>query len=125
MLIKGGCHCGATQFTVVKRPKTVTRCTCSFCSKRGVFWAYYDNEKDFALTTSRDRIATYQWGTYSIEHHHCAICGCSTWSRSPQWDLKKKQPVSGKFKVQVNAWLLEDFVLEAQPIQVVDGKNRW
>jgi hypothetical protein len=117
MLIKGRCHCGATRFTVVQRPKTVTRCTCSFCTKRGVLWAYYDNENDFALTTSRDRIATYQWGTYSIEHHHCAICGCGTWSHSPLWNPKKKQPVPGKFRVQVNAWLPEDFDLEAQPIK--------
>ncbi len=40
MAIKGNCHCGATHFTVAERPKTVTRCTCSFCTKRGVLWAH-------------------------------------------------------------------------------------
>ena len=30
-----------------------------------------------------------------------------------------KRPVPGKFKVQVNAWLLEDFDPGAQPIEVI------
>ena len=75
MTIKGSCHCGATQFTIAKRPTTVTRCTCSFCSKRGALWAYQETEGDFVLTTARDRVSTYQWGNYQVEHHHCAICG--------------------------------------------------
>jgi hypothetical protein len=63
MGIKGSCHCGATQFTVAKRPETVTRCTCScsFCSKRGALWAYQDHKDEFVLTTPRDRVSTYQW----------------------------------------------------------------
>jgi hypothetical protein len=51
--------------------------------------------------------------------------GCGTWSRSPLWDREEKQPVPGKFKVQVNAWLLEDFDPNAQPIQIIDGKTLW
>jgi len=125
MSVKGSCHCGATQFTVAKRPATVTRCNCSFCCKRGVLWAYQDGEEDFVLTTARDRIATYQWRSYRTEHHHCAICGCGTWYRSPLWDQEAKRPVPGKFRVQVNAWLLDDFDPDAQPIEVIDGKNLW
>ncbi len=60
--------------------------------------------------------------SYRIEHHHCAICGCGTWSRSPLWDQQAKLP--GKFR-QVNAWLLDDFDPDAQPIEVIDGKNLW
>jgi len=56
MTVKGSSHCGATQFTVTKRPETVTRCTCSFCTKRGALWAYQDNEDDFVLITARDRV---------------------------------------------------------------------
>src|ERR1700751_94978 len=121
--MKRSCHCGATQFTVPRHPETVTRCTCSFCTKRGVLWAYLDSEDDFVLMTARGRASTYQWGKYLIEHHHCAICGCGTGSRSPPWDPEKKQPIPGKFKIQVNAWLLDGFDAEAQPIRVVDGKN--
>jgi hypothetical protein len=30
-----------------------------------------------------------------------------------------------KFRIQVNAWLLDDFDPDAQPIKVIDGKNLW
>ena len=60
MAVKGSCHCGATQFTVARRPETVTRCTCSFCTKRGALWAYQNQEDDFVLSTARDRVATYR-----------------------------------------------------------------
>jgi hypothetical protein len=41
------------------------------------------------------------------------------------WDRAAKRPVPGKFGVQVNAWLLEDFDPDAQPIEVLDGKTLW
>ena len=36
-----------------------------------------------------------------------------------------KRPMPGKFSVQVNAWLLEDFDPAAQPIAALDGKTLW
>ena len=84
MPIKGSCHCKATQFEVSEAPASVTRCTCSFCSKRGALWAYY-TPRDFRLTTARDRVSTYQWGSYTIQHHYCAICGCGTYTETPDW----------------------------------------
>jgi hypothetical protein len=66
MSVTGSCHGRSTQFTVAS-PEAVTRCTCSFCSKRGALWAYLKNEEDFVLTTSRDGVSTYQWGSYLIE----------------------------------------------------------
>ena len=65
---------------------------CRRCSFSPALWAYQDAEDDFVLTTARDRASTYQWGSYQVEHHHCAICGCGTWFRSPQWDPAAKQP---------------------------------
>ena len=123
MTVKGSCHCGATQFTVAKRPDSVTRCTCSFCSKRGALWAYYENESDFVLTTSRDRVSTYQWRSYSVEHHHCAICGCGTYSEFP--DFSSGTPDYSNPRISVNARLLDDFDVEALPQKRVDGKNAW
>lgn len=71
MAIKGSCYCGATQFTVVKRPETFTRGTYPFCTKGGALWAYQHKEDDFALAAARDRVLTYRWGSYLIEHHPC------------------------------------------------------
>ena len=88
MAIKGSCHCGATQFEVSAAPETVTRCTCSFCSKRGGLWAYY-TPAQFKLLTARDRVSTYQWRTYTGQHHHCSICGCGTYSEFPDFSTGK------------------------------------
>ena len=105
--------------------QTVTRCTAPSVPGMAHSGHTRDAEEDFVLTTARDRISTYQWGNYQIEHHHCAICGCGTWSRSPLWDQEAKRAAPGKFRVQVNAWLLNDFDPNAQPIEVIDGKNLW
>jgi hypothetical protein len=40
-------------------------------------------------------------------------------------DQQAKRPITGAFKVQVNAWLLEDFDPAAEPIDVIDGKSLW
>ena len=53
---KGSCRCGATQFTVAKQAATVTRCTCSFCSKRGALSAYQDQEEIRADHGARSRL---------------------------------------------------------------------
>jgi hypothetical protein len=122
MGIKGSCHCGATQFEVSAAPATVTKCTCSFCSKRGGLWAYYSPE-DFKLLTARDRVSTYQWGTYTGQHHHCAICGCGTYSEFP--DFSSGEPDFDNPKVTVNSRLFDDFDLGALEVITVDGKNLW
>jgi hypothetical protein len=45
--------------------------------------------------------------------------------RRPLWHRATKQPIDGQFKIQANAWLLEDFDPDAQPIKVIDGKSLW
>jgi hypothetical protein len=122
MPVKGSCHCGATQFEIAEPPARLTRCTCSFCSKRGSLWAYYSPDR-FKLLTARDRVSTYQWRSYTIEHHHCSICGCGTYTESPDW--KAGKPDFERRKIGVNARLLDEFDLDAVPVDVLDGKNLW
>lgn len=122
MTAKGSCHCGATQFEVPTAPESVTRCTCSFCAKRGALWAYYP-AAEFRLLTARDRVSTYQWRSYTVQHHHCAICGCGTYTETPDWVDGK--PDFSRLKVSINARLLDNLDLDAVPVQVIDGKNLW
>jgi len=88
MTIKGSCHCGNTRFEVSAAPASVTRCTCSLCSKRGALWGYY-MPAQFRLTTRIENVATYQWQSRTVKHHFCANCGCSTYSESPDWSTGK------------------------------------
>ena len=122
MTVKGSCKCGATQFEVAFAPATVTACTCSYCSKKGALWAYY-TPAEFRLTTARDRVSTYQWGTYTVHHHFCGVCGCTTYSESPSWPDGK--PDFDNPQVGVNARLFDDFDLAAVPVTEIDGKALW
>lgn len=122
MSIKGSCHCKATQFEVSEAPASVTHCTCSFCSKRGALHAYY-RPNQFKLTTARDRVSTYQWRSYNCQHHHCAICGCATYTETP--DFSSGVADFDNPKISVNARLLDDFDLAAVPVKIIDGKNLW
>jgi hypothetical protein len=122
MTLKGSCHCGATKFEVTEAPATVTRCTCSICSKRGALWAYY-KPAEFRLETPEENIATYKWRTKSISHNFCPVCGCTTFTVSPDWSTGKAD--FDNPRIGVNARIFDDFDLDAVPVNVIDGKNLW
>lgn len=122
MNLKGRCHCGATQFEVTRAPETVTVCNCTICYKKGALHAYY-KPAEFRLTTARDRVGTYQWGDYLVEHHFCPVCGCTTYSEMPGFadgEVDYENP-----KISVNARLFEDFDAEAVPVVRVNGRTDW
>jgi hypothetical protein len=122
MAIKGSCHCKATAFEVSAAPENVTQCTCSFCSKRGALWAYYTPDQ-FTLETSMTNVATYRWGSKTIKHHFCPVCGCGTFTETPDWSTG--EPNFDNPKISVNARLFDDFDLDKVEVVVIDGKNLW
>lgn len=63
MTITGSCHCGKTAFRIEGEiPEKLTRCTCSFCSKRGALVAYYQPSQFEVVAPTTDG-ATYRWNT--------------------------------------------------------------
>ncbi len=124
MPITGRCHCGKTAFAIDGDiPFALTRCTCSFCSKRGHLYAYFEPSQ-FRLTTPEAELATYRWNTKKVAHHFCPECGCGTFSDSP--DFRRDGSWDGKTqRIGVNARLFDDFDAAAAPVQVLDGKNLW
>ncbi len=124
MPITGSCHCGKTAFEIDGViPAKLTRCTCSFCAKRGTLYAYYEPGQ-FRLTTPSADVATYRWQTKKVAHNFCATCGCGTYSDSPafkpdgSWDGTTR-------RIGVNARLFDDFDAAEAPVMVIDGKNLW
>jgi hypothetical protein len=124
MAITGKCHCGRVAFSIEGTiPEKLTRCTCSFCSKRGALLAYYAPEQ-FKLTTPESNGATYRWNTRQVAHCFCPTCGCATYGDSPafqmdgSWDGKTR-------RIGVNARLLDDYDAATAPVDVIDGKNLW
>lgn len=123
MPITGSCHCGHTAFRIAGEiPEALTRCTCSFCAKRGALVAYYPPEV-FEVTAAADD-GTYRWNTRLVTHHYCANCGIAVYSDSPafgrdgSWDGKTR-------RIGVNARLFDDFDAAQAPVTVIDGKNLW
>jgi hypothetical protein len=124
MTITGSCHCGKVAFEIDgDLPDTLTRCTCSFCAKRGALVAYFrpDQLRDIGV----DGLGSiYRWNTKLVAHHFCATCGCATYSDSPdfqpdgRWDKKTR-------RLGVNARLFDDYDAAAMPMTVIDGKNLW
>ena len=98
MPIIGSCHCRATTFEVTEAPATLTQCTCSFCSKRGALWGYY--APDQVAFSSTDHLGTYRWGSRTVKHHFCAICGCGTYTETPDWSTG--EPDSGSSTLLTN-----------------------
>jgi hypothetical protein len=124
MTIAASCHCGNIKFQIDgDLPETLTRCTCTFCSKHGVLWAYYRPEQ-FSQNNPTADDAIYRWNTKMVEHHFCSHCGCKTFSNSPafgqdgSWDGHTR-------RIGVNARLFDGFDAEAAPVIVIDGRNLW
>jgi hypothetical protein len=121
MKVKGSCHCKATMFEVNYEPKTVTQCTCSICSKRGALWSYY-SPADVDITKDEAR-TVYEWGSKTVKYGFCSVCGCTTYTETPDWSTGK--PDFDNPKLSINARLFDDFDLSKVEIVVIDGKNLW
>jgi hypothetical protein len=123
MALTGHCHCGRNAFEVEgELPEKLTRCTCSFCSKRGALWAYYQPAQVRVIEAQSD--AVYRWRTKMVSHHFCSCCGCTVYTDSPAfqldgtWDGKTR-------RIAINARLIDDFEAADHPVTVIDGKNLW
>ncbi|HEY9013022.1 MAG TPA: GFA family protein, partial [Devosia sp.] len=71
------CHCGGTRIELPEAPVHATQCTCTYCTKSGGIWAYYDVGGPRILSDTHGAI--YSPTTPLHEHHFCARCGCTTY----------------------------------------------
>lgn len=86
-MLRGRCHCGDTVFEIDSElPQALTRCTCTFCSKRGHLYAYYEPNQ-FRLVSAPKRDVIYRWNTGLVAHHFCDGCGCGLYSDSPDFQM--------------------------------------
>ena len=124
MSITGSCHYGKTAFRVdIEIPAQLTRCTCSFCAKRGALLAYCEAERFHPAVQSADD-AVYRWQTRQVAHHFCAHCGCATFSDSPDFNPDGKWDGITR-RISVNARLFDGFDAALAAVVVVDGKHLW
>ena len=123
MALQGRCHCGRNAFSVeAVLPDKLTRCTCSFCSKRGHLYAYFEPGKFHVSQADSD--AVYRWNSKLVASHFCSACGCDLYADSPAFEADGKW--DGKTRrIAVNARLLDDVEAADWPVTVIDGKHLW
>lgn len=129
MSIAGSCHCGATRFEIDVVPETATRCTCTFCTKRGALWAYCAPEQ-FRLKTPIENARPYSSTSPEHRHYFCPQCGCTTFSDNPDYSMLVPGGDGGTFdptrrRISVNLWALDEFDIASVPLTVIDGRNLW
>ena len=124
MKITGSCHCGKTALRMdTEIPTELTRCTCSFCAKRGALLAYCKPDQ-FHVTVLAADDSVYCCQTRQVAHHFCAECACATYSDSPAFEPDGKWHGSTR-RIGVNARLFDDFDAALAKIIVIDGKHLW
>ena len=132
MTLTASCHCGATKIELPHSPETANECNCTFCSRTGAIWAYYQPGELKVTSDTADRF--YSASGAGNEHHFCGNCGMQTWGVSPDWgsvynsDGTPKgeagaMPTSQIFSV--NLRLIEDFDWSKVSVDKVDGRNSW
>lgn len=132
MTITGSCHCGETRFEIDFVPETATRCNCTFCTKRGALWAYGEPDQ-FRLLTPIENAKRYSPTNEENRHYFCPTCGCTTFSDNPDysafaegdWEAAEANFDTSKRRISVNLWVLDDFDIEALPIERLNGRTDW
>lgn len=117
------CHCGGTRIELPEAPQHATQCTCTYCTKSGGLWAYYDIDGPRILSDTYG--ANYSPTTPLHEHHFCTRCGCTTYGTSPAYTLESTEPPKER-KFSINVKLLDDYaLLRSIPVNEIDGRNLW
>lgn len=124
MSLIASCHCGAVRFEVAYAPTALTECNCTYCSRTGGLWAYYEVDEVRELVTEAK--ATYAPHTFN-QHHFCARCGMTTHGSAPKWTLENAEnhTVPEARQASINARMFEDFDYTTLPINRIDGRNLW
>jgi hypothetical protein len=69
----------------------------------------------FTLQQGEDALTTYRFNKHAIDHRFCKTCGCQAFGQSKTED--------GSTVYAVNARCLEDYDIDAIPVNKVDGRS--
>jgi len=111
-MLTATCHCGAVKVTVPRKPRTITDCNCTICTKYGVLWAYY-KESMVQFEASAATTDEYSWGRKAQRFVRCANCGCIMY-----WRRLAPHPQNN---MGVNARTFDPEVLRKLRIVQLDG----
>lgn len=119
---QGSCHCGAVRFEAdIDLSQGTGRCNCSICTKRRN-WNVNLKPEQFRLVSGGDVLSDYRFGTFSVHHRFCSVCGCAPFGDG------HVEAIGGDY-VSVSIASLDGLTPEemaAIPIHYADGRhNNW
>ena len=131
MPVIASCHCGATQIELPEMPTKATECNCSYCSRTGALWSYYE-PGEIVVRSTADSV----YAPNLMLHHFCSVCGMQTWGDAPDWasffnadgtpkDGVNPAEVPAKRRHQVNLRLVDGLDWTTIEIEHLDGRNSW
>lgn len=115
-MLTATCHCGAVEIQVVRRPRSLTQCTCSICRRYGALWAYCTRRTARVLNDAVVETA-YRWNDRVIDFYHCSTCGCMT-----RYESAEKADDS---RIAVNARMMSPEEIDGIRIRTFDGADTW
>ena len=124
----GSCHCGAVQFDVDLDlgAADTSRCNCSIC-RRQRFWKSLVKAETVRVTKGMDALTDYQFGSNTIHHLFCKICGVKPFGRAHFDIVFGGQEMKGEYYA-INLTCIDatDEELAAAKIRFEDGRgNDW
>ncbi|KAF7335292.1 GFA domain-containing protein [Mycena sanguinolenta] len=114
---RGGCHCGAFQFTLTVPPiEGALRCNCSICSKNDYLWTFPRRSQFAVVQGDETMLTSYLFGKRGIAHKFCPTCGTSLMEvRTPECKDEKTPEIG------INIRALQDFDLDSLKIELFEG----
>ena len=116
---QGSCHCGRVRFEAdLDLSLGAGKCNCSICTKSRN-WYVMIKPAQFRLLAGEEFLTDYQFGSNSVHHPFCKVCGVRPFRRG------HLEAVGGDFYT-VNPACLDDIdpkMLGEMPVRYADGRN--
>lgn len=111
---EGGCHCGAVRYETAADLDHVIECNCSICRKRGMMLTFVPVDQ-FTLVSGEDALTDYQFGSKTVHHLFCKVCGIQSFGRG--------QGPDGTSMVAINVRCLDGVDLDVLEPTPFDGRS--
>ncbi len=112
---QGSCHCGAVSYEAQSAPiSEAMSCNCSYCRRFGGLLTFIPAQ-NFKLTAGEDTLSDYQFGSKTIHHLFCRICGIGSFGRGTMPD--------GTEMVALNVRCIDDIDPDGLTVTSFDGKS--
>lgn len=111
----GTCHCGATHWTLVGDPGSITACNCTLCRRYGALWSYDYVDGRIKVSGATGSYRRAGKADPALEILFCETCACVLAWRGLRTES------DGRRRIAVNVRLAPPEAVADLPIDRFDG----